>query len=149
MLINKKFEVQTLTENPTGNSRCHVLASRALNMSCSFGQSARSIESRCVGMVINIRIGSLPKIICTLSHPDDLVPDRISSRWLMSDALYHLNDLAGVGILSGWFMASKVHYVIRMTYPSILCHPNDEVAISSGWVTAILLCHPDDIRFHS
>ena len=36
-----------------------------------------------------------------------------------------------------------------MTYPSILCHPDDltEVGISSGWVTAMLLCHPDEIRF--
>ena len=42
-LINNKFETQTLTGNSTGNSRCHALASRALNMSCSFGQSARSI----------------------------------------------------------------------------------------------------------
>ena len=48
MLINNKFEAQTLTGNSTGNSRCHAFASRALNMSCSFGQSARSIESRCV-----------------------------------------------------------------------------------------------------
>ena len=43
MLINNKFEAHTLTGNPTGNSRCHALASRALNMSCSFGQSARLI----------------------------------------------------------------------------------------------------------
>ena len=37
MLIDNKFEAQTLTGNSTGNSRCHALASRALNMSCSFG----------------------------------------------------------------------------------------------------------------
>ena len=37
--------------HPTGNSRCNVLASRALNMSGYFDQSARSIESRCVVMV--------------------------------------------------------------------------------------------------
>ena len=48
MLINNKFEATFLTGNPTGNSRCHVLTSRALNMSCNFGQSVRSIESRCV-----------------------------------------------------------------------------------------------------
>ena len=48
MLINNKFEAQILTGNYTGNFRCHALASRALNMSCNFGQSARSIESRCV-----------------------------------------------------------------------------------------------------
>ena len=45
MLINNKFEAQTVTRNPTGNSRCHALASRALNMSCGFGQSARSIHA--------------------------------------------------------------------------------------------------------
>ena len=37
-----------------------------------------------------------------------------------------------------------------MTYPSILCHPDDlaEVGIWSGWVTAMLFCHPDEIHFH-
>ena len=48
VLINNKFKAQTLTWNPSGYLCCHVLASRALNMSCSFGQSARSIESRCL-----------------------------------------------------------------------------------------------------
>ena len=31
--------------SPTGNLRCHVLASRALYRPCSFGQSARSVET--------------------------------------------------------------------------------------------------------
>ena len=56
MLINNKFQAQTLTGNrinPTGNSRCYALASRALNMSCRFGQSARSIESR---RVVKLRL---------------------------------------------------------------------------------------------
>ena len=48
MLTNNKFKAQTLTGNPTGNLRCHVLASRALNKSLCFDQSTRSIESRCV-----------------------------------------------------------------------------------------------------
>ena len=48
MLMNNKFNAQSLNRNPTGNSRCHDLASRALNMSGYFDQSARSIESRCV-----------------------------------------------------------------------------------------------------
>ena len=47
-LMNNKFKAQTLTGNPTGNLCCHVLASRDFNMSCSFDQSACSIESRCV-----------------------------------------------------------------------------------------------------
>ena len=48
MLMNNNFKAQTPTGNPTGNYRCQLLASRALNMSCYFSQSARSIESRCV-----------------------------------------------------------------------------------------------------
>ena len=52
MLMNNKFRPQTLTGNPTGNYRCQILASRALNMSCSFSQSARSIQSRCVIITI-------------------------------------------------------------------------------------------------
>ena len=48
MLMNNEFRADTSTGNPTGNSHCHTLVSRALNMSCSFGLSARSIESSCV-----------------------------------------------------------------------------------------------------
>ena len=48
MLTNNEFETKTLTENPTGNSRCHVLVSRAFSMSSSFGQSERSLVSRCM-----------------------------------------------------------------------------------------------------
>ena len=48
MLSNDKFQAQSLTGDPTVNWRCHALASHALNIYCSFGQSARSIESRCV-----------------------------------------------------------------------------------------------------
>ena len=47
--MNLKHKV--LTGHPTGYSRCQALASRALNTSCYFGQSARSIESRCVVMI--------------------------------------------------------------------------------------------------
>ena len=47
-MINNKFKAQTVTRNPTGNSRCHALASCAFDMSCRFGQSVRSMESRCV-----------------------------------------------------------------------------------------------------
>ena len=54
MLMNNKFKAQTLTGNPTGNYRCQLFASRALNMSCYFSQSARSIESRCVVKVMNM-----------------------------------------------------------------------------------------------
>ena len=44
--MNNKFKAQTLTGNHTGNFRYHVEASRPLNMSCSFGQSACSTELR-------------------------------------------------------------------------------------------------------
>ena len=56
MLMNNKFKAQTLTGNPTGNYRCQLFASRALNMSCYFSQSARSIESRCV---VNVLYGCI------------------------------------------------------------------------------------------
>ena len=45
LLMNNKFKAQTLTGNPTGNYSCQLLASRALNMSCTFSQSVRSIET--------------------------------------------------------------------------------------------------------
>ena len=48
MLMYKEFEAQTSTVSPVWISRGHVLASRALNMSSSYGQPARSIESKCV-----------------------------------------------------------------------------------------------------
>ena len=56
MLMNNKFnkfKAQTLTGNPTGNYSSQLLASRALNMSCSFSQSVHSIESRCVANSFN------------------------------------------------------------------------------------------------
>ena len=57
MLMNNEFKADTSTGNPTGNSRCHTLTSRALNVSCSFGQSARSVESRCVVNLIYMVTG--------------------------------------------------------------------------------------------
>ena len=53
MSIDNKFQAQILTGNPTGNSCCHALSSCALNISCSFGQSAHSIESRCVVKIMD------------------------------------------------------------------------------------------------
>ena len=52
MLMNKKFKAWTLYRNPIGNWHRVVFISHALNMSCSFGTSGCSIESRC--MVRNI-----------------------------------------------------------------------------------------------
>ena len=45
---NNELKAKTSTGNNIGNSRCHVLASRALHMSCSLGQWAHSIKNRCV-----------------------------------------------------------------------------------------------------
>ena len=57
-----------LTGNPTENSRCRVVASRALNMPCSFGQSVRSIESRCVVVGIRHRVDWLHMSPSELEH---------------------------------------------------------------------------------
>ena len=46
--MNNQFKAQSLNRKPTGNSRSHILASRALNLAGYFDQSARSIESWCV-----------------------------------------------------------------------------------------------------
>ena len=73
--MNNKFKAQSLNRKSTGNSRCHVLASRALNTSGYFDQSARSIESRCV--VINIQEqpmrASQPDLIEKLDLIEELV----------------------------------------------------------------------------
>ena len=94
----------------------------------------------------------------TLSHPNELAPDRISSRWLMADESCHPDDLAGVGISSWWVTANPlchpddipVHlmssrwlnwgrYFIRMNYGNVIMSPR--------WDTLPFLCHPDDSKF--
>ena len=45
-------DIIILTRNLTRNLHCHVLSFLAWNMSCYFGQSACSIESRCVVMLL-------------------------------------------------------------------------------------------------
>ena len=72
MLINNKFKAQTLTWNPTGNYRYHLLASRASNMSCRFSQSARSIESRCVVMFRSQCVSTLRPIQNRRHFGDDI-----------------------------------------------------------------------------
>ena len=73
MLMNNKFKAQTLT-NPTGNFRFQILASRALNMSCYFSQSVRSIESSCVvKSIVVIKISTHSG-----AHEDDYVSENIS-----------------------------------------------------------------------
>ena len=60
MFTNNKFKAQTSSGNPAENSCCHVLASYALNISLSFDQSVRSIESR-----------SVVKKVTHMSHNND------------------------------------------------------------------------------
>ena len=87
-------------------------------------------------------------VIWTLSHPGEVASDRISSRWLMADALCHPDDLANV-ISSGWVTANSLCHPDNIPFHLMSCIDLTEVGISSGWVTAMLLCHPDDIRFLS
>ena len=47
-MLNYKFKAQIITGNPIGNYRCHLLASCALNMLCSFSQLACSVDIRCM-----------------------------------------------------------------------------------------------------
>ena len=74
MLMNIEFKADNTTGNPTGNSCCHTLASRALNMSCSFGQLARSIESRCVVMEFNMILPSNPGPSMFQTHETNASP---------------------------------------------------------------------------
>ena len=64
MLMDNKFKAQTSTGTPAWNSHCHVLFSHALNMSCSFGQSVRSIESRCMVMVLYFFVVPYLTVLC-------------------------------------------------------------------------------------
>ena len=57
MLINIEFKADTSTGNLTRNSCCHTLASHDLNM-CSFGQSTRLIESRCVVILMTSSVAT-------------------------------------------------------------------------------------------
>ena len=56
MLMNNKFESET-NSNPKSYRKSMLvifLAPHALNMLCSFGQSVRSVESKCVVTLIPI-----------------------------------------------------------------------------------------------
>ena len=98
---------KVLTGNPTGNSRCQALASRALNTSCYFGQSARSIESRCVvRFMLHLLAGSLSvSVRCVLCfswkwwkviHYSDVrmsgIASQITSLTIVNSAVYSDTD---------------------------------------------------------
>ena len=63
----------------------------------------------------------------------------------------YVTRMSWLGLISHTDDLLPTQYVIRMTHHATLCLL-DELAgadISSGWVAALLLCHPDDIRSHS
>ena len=74
--------------------------------------------------------------IQVLIHPDWLVPGRISSRWLMTNAGCHPDDLGCCVLSCGW------HNMIWT-----LSHLGELVPlqISSGWLMANAECHPVDL----
>ena len=82
MSTNNTFGAETLTGNPTWNSR-HVLASRSLNMSCSCGQSTHSIENGCVILVTQI-VWSC--VIVPFSSVDEW-----RRRFILSITVYEIN----------------------------------------------------------
>ena len=67
MLIDNKIEARIATGNPTGNECCYAFASHALNVSCSFGQSARWIESRCVVRYITCDFSVCPSNLLSVT----------------------------------------------------------------------------------
>ena len=90
-------------------------------------------------------------VIHTLSHPDDLAPSRISSRWIMGIAQCHLPDLRYCRMSSGWHNVIKVlsypdelvwWYLIRMIY--------GQCSMSSGWprCTPTLESSGQNLIFH-
>ena len=74
-----------------------------------------------------------------LCHPDEKAPERISSRWLMTNAGCHLDDLQCCPMSSKWDnynlipkssgWHSHFQYLIQMTYR--------HCRMSSGWLTIL------------
>ena len=83
-------------------------------------------------------------------HPDELAPGSISSRWFMTNAGCHPDDLPCCLMSSGWHneistsshMSSGWHNEI-----STSSHPGELVRdhISSRWPMTNTGCHPDDV----
>ena len=112
-------------------------------------QRARNVDPVCERVpVSNAWVDRL--IASAVSHPDDIWKKVVPSvvRVSLFVAVSHPDDL--------W----TLQYVIRMAYDVALCHPEDiakfehcvirpnELApghISSGWLMANVLCHPDQI----
>ena len=121
-----------------------------------------------IGMTYDIISSGRHHVIWTLSQPDELAPDRISSRWLRvqmtswrpdeirSDAWCHPNDLAGVGISSRRVTVNSSYHPddIRFQLMSsgwlnwgwyLIQMSYDNVIMSSKWDTLAFLNHPDDL----
>ena len=102
MLMNNKFKAQTLNGNPTGNYRCQIFTSRALNMSCYFSQSARSIEKAgaWLRIIINrsfchcqsfwLSIVTPPQLICDITRTSIVTS---YSLIVLAHANWHKGDL--------------------------------------------------------
>ena len=108
MLIYNKFKAQTLNGNATGNYRCQLLASRALNMSCSFSQSASSIESRCV-------VKHWPtSLVCTWVTRSEWVDFEIINLNIYVWALVRLITSVTESV---WFFFLLIHFLLDQVWP--------------------------------
>ena len=109
-----------------------------------------------------------------LKHPKEVAPDCSSLKWLMVDTAYHSDHLRCLPISPRWHnviqnpshpdelasgrISSPMNYgqfrmssnlLTVLSHPEVtICHPDDlaEVSFLSGWVMAMLLYHPNDIR---
>ena len=124
MLINNKFEAQTLTGNPTGNSCCHALASRALNKSCSFGQSGRWIESRCIVTMTTQHWCLIKNGVVTLHRHDmGIIASWITGNLTASVKVFQANITGNIKALHYW------HH-----FASLWRESNDHCRIPSQWI---------------
>ena len=115
MLMNNKFKAQTPTGNPTENLRCHVLVSHALNMPCSFGQSACSIESRCVvrrWLIYSFCVGCYSSTMPYL-HPWEHFDLNRETRPFRTNLFSGLNVYLGQTNKNYWFVARAKHLRIK------------------------------------
>ena len=105
MLINNKFNAQTLTGSPTGNYHCPLLVSHALNMSCSFSQSVHSIESRCVVSYMAL-LGHIDNNVCNLMKS-------CFSRKLDNADIYHTHCFISI-------QSNSIIYMLNFTENALL-----------------------------
>ena len=93
-----------------------------------------------------------PKVIrmrkhLAVSHADDLWTLQDVIRMTYDVALCHSDEITNMILKSsGWLPSISSGWLMA----DALCHPDDLAGdgISPEWVTANSLCHPDDILFH-